>query len=88
MLKPGRPGVDVGAMDGDLRFDTDDPEFARGFEIGIMWERLSSTGSCHMAVSATNAEMVIRVAKAFGCQFSGRELGEDRISIEVFEPSI
>ncbi len=73
-------------MESELRFDTDDPEFARGFEIGVLWERLNSLGSCHMAVSASNAEMVMRVAKATGCQFTGEELADDRISVELFEP--
>jgi hypothetical protein len=68
-----------------LRFDTDDPEFARGFEIGILWERLNSLGSCHMAVQASNAEMVMRVAKAAGCDFCGQEIDEDRISVELYE---
>jgi hypothetical protein len=70
-------------MDSELRFDTDDPEFVRGFEIGVLWERLTSSGSCHMAVSASNAEMVMRVAKAVGCQFSGQDLGNDRISVQL-----
>ena len=70
-------------MESELRFDTDDPGFVRGFEIGVLWERLNSYGSCHMAVSASNAEMVMRVAKAAGCQFSGRDLGDDRISVEL-----
>lgn len=70
-------------MASNVRFDTDDPEFQRGFEIGVLWERLRSDGSCHMAVSVANAEMVIRVAQAFGCQFSGTELGEDQISVEL-----
>jgi len=74
-------------MEAMLRFDTDDPEFARGFEMGVLWERISSAGSCHMAISAENAEMVMRVAKATGCQFSGYELGDDQISIELFESS-
>ena len=66
-------------MERELRFDTDDPEFARGFEIGILWERLNSLGSCHMAIHASNAEMVMRVAKATGCEFFGQEIDDDRI---------
>ena len=58
-----------------------------GFEIGILWERLNSLGSCHMAIHASNAEMVMRVAKATGCEFFGQELDDDRISVELFEPS-
>ena len=74
-------------MERELRFDTDDPEFARGFEIGVLWERLTSLGSCHMAISASNAEMVMRVAKATGCDFVGQDLGDDRISVELYESS-
>jgi len=70
-------------MDAVLQFDSDDPEFQRGFEIGILWERLSTDGACHMAVSASNTEMVLRVAKAFDCVFSGQELADDQISIEL-----
>ena len=76
-----RPIAEV--MDAVLQFDTDDPEFQRGFEIGILWERLSADGACHMAVSASNTEMVLRVAKAFDCVFSGQELADDHISIEL-----
>jgi hypothetical protein len=70
-------------MGAELQFDTDDPEFVRGFEIGVLWERLNSDGRCHMAVSASNAEMVMRVAKVVGCEFSGQDLGSDRISVEL-----
>ncbi|MGD0311803.1 MAG: hypothetical protein ABSC90_05020 [Acidimicrobiales bacterium] len=69
----------------DLRFDTDDPEFQRGFEIGVLWERLVTDGACNMAVSASNAEMVIRVAQAFGCRFSGQEIEDDQISVELYQ---
>ncbi len=81
----GRSDDAPGMEQGQLRFDTDDPEFARGFEIGILWERLNSLGSCHMAVQASNAEMVMRVARAMGCDFCGHELGDDRISVELFK---
>ncbi|HVC68490.1 MAG TPA: hypothetical protein VND44_12915 [Acidimicrobiales bacterium] len=74
-------------MESTVHFDTDDPEFSRGFEIGILWERLSSDGACHMAVSAANAEMVLRVAKAFDCVFSGQELADDMISVELYRVS-
>ena len=60
------------------------PSSSRGFEIGILWERLSTDGACHMAVSASNAEMVLRVAKAFDCVFSGQELADDQISVELY----
>ena len=75
--------VDTWSMESIVHFDTDDPEFSRGFEIGILWERLSSDGACHMAVSAANAEMVLRVAAAFDCVFSGQALADDMISVEL-----
>jgi hypothetical protein len=84
-LKGSLRGDDVIDMAPDLRFDTDDPEFQRGFEIGVLWERLVTDGACNMAVSASNAEMVIRVAQAFGCQFSGREIEDDQISVELYQ---
>ena len=74
-------------MASQLRFDTDDPEFQRGFEIGVLWERLDADGACHMAVSASNAEMVIRVAQALGCEFSAREMDDDQLSVELYRVS-
>ena len=82
-LKSCHSDDDVIYMASELRFDTDDPEFLRGFEIGVLWERLNASGWCHMAVSASNAEMVMRVAQVAGCEFSGQEIGNDRISIEL-----
>ena len=63
------------------------PSSNAGFEIGVLWERLVTDGACHMAVSASNAEMVIRVAQAFGCEFSGREIEDDQISVELHQVS-
>ena len=74
---------DAQHMESELRFDTDDHEFVRGFEIGVLWERLSVDPECEITVHASNAEMVMRVAKAVGCQFSGRDLGDDRIFVEL-----
>ena len=39
-----------------------------------------------MSIHASNAEMVMRVAKATGCEFYGKDLGDDRISVELYEP--
>ena len=41
-----------------------------------------------MAVSASNAEMVIRVAQAFELRVSaGREIEDDQISVELHQVS-
>ena len=36
-----------------------------------------------MGVGAANAEMVLRVAKAFDCVFSEQELADDMIWVEL-----
>jgi hypothetical protein len=50
-----------------LAFDTDDPQFARGFEAGRIWEALK-TGDLDQLdgqpIHATNGEMVLRMAEA------------------------
>jgi hypothetical protein len=58
------------AMDGHgllLAFDTDHPEFARGFEAGRLWAllRLGENVEAEF-VCAENAEMVLRLAEATG----------------------
>jgi len=68
-------------MERELRFDTDDPEFARGFEIGVLWERLNSLGSCHMSIHASNAEMVTRMASAARREVSIEALEDDWIHV-------
>jgi hypothetical protein len=52
-----------------LPFDTDDPEFARGVEVGIVWEkldRLAFTDSHTTTVHSANTEMMLRIAEATG----------------------
>jgi hypothetical protein len=49
-----------------LAFDTDDPEFTRGVEIGRLWEQLRAEPdeTVEQQVHATNAEMVLRMGEA------------------------
>ncbi len=50
-----------------LAFDTDDAEFARGVEVGRLWELLrSEPGPVTETVHVVNAEMVLRIAEALG----------------------
>jgi hypothetical protein len=48
-----------------LPFDSDDPEFCRGFECGRMWEAVKH-GPCEFTIASVNAEMVLRIAEAAG----------------------
>lgn len=60
-----------------LAFDTDDPEFTRGFEAGAMWEHLDLfTGTVSRQVHSANAEMVMRMAEATGRTFRAEDCGD------------
>jgi hypothetical protein len=51
-----------------LRFDTDDPLFARGFECGRLWAILRDDPEAEVSeyVRAGNLEMLLRLAEATG----------------------
>jgi hypothetical protein len=69
-------------MDLIFPFDSDDPEFVRGFEIGALWERLKGGIPCAATLHAVNAEMVIRLAEASAVSFSAEDLSDDWIQVE------
>ena len=53
-----------------LEFDTDDPEFARGFQSGMIWQLLyGGVEQFTIPVYLTNVEMVMRMAEAAGYSF-------------------
>jgi hypothetical protein len=62
-------------------FDSDDPEFIRGFEVGALWERLKTDGPCEATLHAANAEMAMRLAEAAHRDFSGEDLGDDWVHV-------
>jgi hypothetical protein len=53
-----------------MAFDTDDPEFARGFEVGRLWQQLQAAPTLEPfegeLVHANNAEMLMRLGEATG----------------------
>lgn len=53
-----------------LPFDTDDPEFVRGFQIGQLWERLNHQPHAVGMVFTRSAEMVMRMAERKGLPFT------------------
>jgi hypothetical protein len=66
-----------------LAFDSDAAEFARGVEIGMLYDRLRSSAlPVHTTIHASNAEMVLRLGEAFGCQVHADELDADWLSVE------
>lgn len=64
-----------------LQFDTDDPEFARGVQVGMVWQLLH--GGVHefeMPMYITNAEMIFRMAEAAGYTFTAKYENEEEDS--------
>lgn len=67
-----------------LAFDTDDPEFARGFEAGRLWERVKADrADWDETVHATNAEMVMRMCEAQQREFRAEDLDQDWVQVFV-----
>lgn len=66
-----------------LEFDSDSTEFARGFEAGMLWGRMIHEGGIAQMIHASNAEMVIRMAEAYGRVFAGEPVGEDWVRVTV-----
>jgi len=58
-----------------LAFDSDDPEFTRGFAAGIIWAE-TANGPWEGPVDGCNAEMVMRIAEARGMRFTGVPAGD------------
>jgi hypothetical protein len=65
-----------------LPFDTDEPEFTRGFEAGVIWER-TENGPYEGLIHAENAEMVIRIAEAREMTFVGEDVGNDWMQVTL-----
>lgn len=63
-------------------FDRAEPAFARGVEIGMLWQRLQSEPPPVAAVvHASNAEMALRLAEAQGCLVSSEDLDDDWLAV-------
>jgi hypothetical protein len=71
-------------VDGDpalellLRFDNDEPAFARGFEAGRLWQELRDQRPVELVahVHAENLEMLLRVAEAAGYELRTEDVDE------------
>lgn len=70
-----------------LPFDTDNPEFRRGVEVGLLWEQLEH-GPAEVTVHADCAEMVIRIAEARGLPFSAEPVDGEWLFVSIGEGSM
>lgn len=67
-----------------LRFDTDDPEFARGFEAGRLWERVKADQTdWDEIVHASNAEMVMRMCESQERTFRADPLDDEYVHVFI-----
>lgn len=66
-----------------LAFDSDNPEFTRGFEAGVLWGRMIHEPYIDQTVHAGNAEMVMRMAEAHGWTFTGDPVDEQWIRVSL-----
>ena len=72
-----------------MAFDSDEPEFARGFEAGMLYvgaEMGIFTGADRFSrtIHATNAEMALRVSEALKIPVRCEELDDDWLLV-IFE---
>jgi hypothetical protein len=69
-----------------LAFDTDTMDFARGVEVGRLWEQLKEDPEAiTQNVMAENAEMMLRLAEATGRAVRSVGLPYDRIEVTFSE---
>lgn len=66
-----------------LPFDTDEPEFRRGVEAGMLWARLEHECPVRADVHADNAEMVLRIAEARGLPFAAEPVDGEWLSVII-----
>jgi hypothetical protein len=62
-----------------LPFDTDDPQFARGFEAGRIWALLDADPdrAIDELVHGANGEMLLRMSEATGRAVRWEQLGDE-----------
>lgn len=67
-----------------LSFDSDDPEFTRGFEAGSLWERMKNREHpIHQMFHSNNAEMAMRMAEAQGYEFRADDASEEWVFLHL-----
>lgn len=78
-----------------LPFDTDDPEFVRGFECGTIWRAMQQVNGfpecvyrhgVDATVHASNAEMIMRMCEALKFRFTAEPAGEDWLHVTLTSP--
>jgi hypothetical protein len=68
-----------------LPFDSDEPEFVRGFEAGRLYEQLHGDEPFSQTIHASNAEMAMRMCEAVGRDFSADQVDHNWIELHAGE---
>jgi len=67
-----------------LAFDTDHPEFCRGFEAGRLWQRIREDHTTwDEVIHVSNAEMLIRMCEAEGRKFRSEDVDDLWVKVEI-----
>lgn len=73
--------------DGDygliLGFDTDEPEFVRGFEAGRLYELMRDGAPFEQTIHASNTEMAMRICETHDRAFTAESLDDNWTQLEV-----
>ena len=71
----------------ELPFDTDDPEFTRGVEVGMLWAWLSQDSIIKHAqlVRVSNLEMALRMAESQGLRLTAEYTADEGWAWATFE---
>lgn len=78
------PDEEVTSYDMVLAFDSDDPEFARGFEAGRLWERIKNDQTTwDEIVHGSNAEMVMRMCESQERTFRAEDCDDNYVQVYV-----
>lgn len=67
-----------------LQFDSDDPEFTRGWEGGKLFERMHwDPEPIDQTIHNTNTEMVMRMCEKLGREFRATELDDTWTEVHI-----
>ena len=76
----------------NLAFDTNNVEFARGVEVGMVYERMQThryCGATTVTIHNENTEMMLRIAENLGLTFKGEELDSHFTAVTFsFSPAL
>jgi hypothetical protein len=66
-----------------LPFDTTDPKFRRGVEVGVLWATLRLRGRAGGTVCWETAAMLMKIADEKRLQFSAKPVDETWVTVSI-----